>query len=242
MRRGFLIGRAGYDPRECPGAAREVSTAGFRMTAKPAMKTGYYLCSGDVTTFVVWSMSTRARILEAAVELLGRQGLKALTHIRVDVEAGVPKGSTSNYFRTRAALLTGVVEWLAEQDLADLVTPPSPPADVGAFVALLAHAVEAATTASRTRTIARYVLFLEGTHNDDVRSPLLAGRAYFRSFVETTMERLGAHDPGAAATAITAVGEGMIIQRVTVDPDADVLAPIDAVVRAFCATSAQPTD
>lgn len=197
------------------------------------MQTGYYLCSGDVTTFVVWSMSTRARILDAAVELLGTQGLKALTHIRVDVEAGVPKGSTSNYFRTRAALLTGVVEWLAELDLAELVSPPSPPADIEAFVALLAHAVETATTASRTRTIARYVLFLEGTHNEDVRRPLLAGRSHFRSFVETTMERLGAHDPGAAATAITAVGEGMIIQRVTVDPDADVLAPLDAVVRAF---------
>lgn len=177
-------------------------------------------------------MTTRERVLNAAVELLGTQGLKALTHIRVDVVAGVPKGSTSNYFRTRAALLTGVVEWLAELDLAD-VRPPSPPTDVGDFVALLAHAVETATTSSRTRTIARYVLFLEGTHNEDVRRPLLAGRAYFRSFVETAMERLGALDPGTAATAITAVGEGMIMHRVTVDPDADVLAPIDAVMRAF---------
>jgi len=197
------------------------------------METGYYLYSGAVTTFIVESMSTRARILDAAVELLGTQGLKALTHLRVDVVAGVPKGSTSNYFRTRAALLTGVVEWLAELDLAELVSPPSPPADVDAFVALLAHAVESATTASRTRTIARYVLFLEGTHNEDVRRPLLAGRAYFRSFVETTTERLGAADPVAAATAITAVGDGMIIHRVTVDPEADVLAPINAVVRAF---------
>jgi DNA-binding transcriptional regulator YbjK len=178
-------------------------------------------------------MSTRSRILDAAVELLGTQGLKALTHIRVDVLAGVPKGSTSNYFRTRAALQAGVVERLAELDLAELVSPPSPPADVGAFVALLAHAVETATTASRTRTIARYVLCLEGTHNEDVRRPLLAGRTYFRSFIETTTERLGAADPVAAATALTALGDGMIIHRVTVDPEADVLAPIDAVVRAF---------
>jgi DNA-binding transcriptional regulator YbjK len=206
---------------------------GGRMTATLAMETGYYLCSGIVTTFIVGNMSTRARILDAAVELLGTQGLKALTHLRVDMVAGVPKGSTSNYFRTRAALLTGVVERLAELDLAELVSPPSPPADVDAFVALLAHAVESATTASRTRTIARYVLFLEGTHNEDVRRPLLAGRTFFRSFVETTTERLGATDPVAAATAITAVGDGMIIHRVTVDPEADVFAPINAVVRAF---------
>lgn len=178
-------------------------------------------------------MTTRERVLAAAVELLGTQGLRALTHTRVDEAAGIPRGSTSNYFRTRAALLTGVVEWLAEQDLAELGAPPSPPADVAAFVALLAGSVETVTTASRTRTIARYVLFLEGTHNEDVRRPLLAGRAFFRAFVETAMARLGASDPVAAATAITAVGEGMIIQRVAVDPDADVFAPVDAVVRAF---------
>ncbi|WP_457963713.1 TetR family transcriptional regulator [Arthrobacter sp. D1-29] len=178
-------------------------------------------------------MSTRAQVLDAAVELLGTQGLKALTHIRVDEAAGVPKGSTSNYFRTRAALLTGVVEWVAEQDLAALGGPPSAPTDVAAFVSLLAETVENITTASRTRTIARYVLFLEGTHNEDVRRPLLAGRVYFRTFVENAMASLGAPDPVAAATAITAVGEGMIIQRVAVDPDAEVFAPIDAVVRAF---------
>lgn len=178
-------------------------------------------------------MTTRERVLEAAVELLGTQGLRALTHTRVDEAAGVPRGSTSNYFRTRSALLTGVVEWLAEQDRAALGAPPSPPADVAAFVALLARTVETITAASRTRTIARYVLFLEGTHNEDVRRPLLAGRVHFRAFVETAMAHLGAPDPVAAATAITAVGEGMIIHRMAVDPDAEVLAPIDAVVRAF---------
>jgi DNA-binding transcriptional regulator YbjK len=178
-------------------------------------------------------MSIRSRVLAAAVQLLGTQGLKALTHLRVDEAAGVPGGSTSNYFRTRAALVAGVAGWLAKQDLATLEGPASPPPDISDFVALLAHAVENATTVSRTRTIARYVLFLEGTHNEDVRSPLLAGRTYFRSFIETAMERFGAPDPGAAATAIAAVGEGMIMQRVTVDPDADVSTPIEAVVRAF---------
>ena len=178
-------------------------------------------------------MSTRERALQAAVELLGTQGLRALTHIRVDEAAGIPRGSTSNYFRTRSALLTGVVEWLAEQDLAELGSPLRPPADVASFVELLARSVETVSTESRTRTIARYVLFLEGTHNEDVRRPLLAGRVYFRAFVETAMARLGAPDPVAAATAITAVGEGMVIQRVAVDPQADVFAPIDAVVRAF---------
>jgi uncharacterized membrane protein len=54
-----------------------------------------------------------------------------------------------------------------------------------------------------------------------------------RAFVETAMARVGAPDPVAAATAMAAVVEGMIIQRVAVDPDAEVFALIDAVVRAF---------
>ncbi|WP_433875346.1 TetR/AcrR family transcriptional regulator [Sinomonas atrocyanea] len=185
-------------------------------------------------------MSMRERVLESAAELLGTQGLRALTHTRVDEAAGMPRGSTSNYFRTRSSLLTGVVQWLAEQDLAELGAPPSPPADVAAFVDLLTQAVETITTASRTRTIARYVLFLEGTHNEDVRRPLLAGRVYFRTFVENAMARLGAPDPVAAATAITAIGEGMTFQRIAVDPDADVRAPLDAVVRAFVPPSMPP--
>ena len=58
----------------------------------------------------------RERALDAAVELLGAEGLRALTHVRVDDRAGLPKGSTSNHFRTRAALLEGVVAHLGARD------------------------------------------------------------------------------------------------------------------------------
>ena len=47
--------------------------------------------------------------MNAAVELVGGQGIRALTHARVDAQAGLPLGSTSNHFRTRAALVAGLV-------------------------------------------------------------------------------------------------------------------------------------
>jgi DNA-binding transcriptional regulator YbjK len=62
---------------------------------------------------------TRERGLDAAVELLGAEGVRALTHARVDERAGLPPGSTSNWFRTRRALLGGVVDWIAERERAD---------------------------------------------------------------------------------------------------------------------------
>ena len=40
----------------------------------------------------------------------GTAGLRALTHNRVDERAALPRGSTSNYFRTREALILGIVE------------------------------------------------------------------------------------------------------------------------------------
>ena len=62
--------------------------------------------------------STKDRALRAAVEEVGEHGIRALTHARVDARAGLPKGSTSNWFRTRAALLAGVVEHLAQEERA----------------------------------------------------------------------------------------------------------------------------
>ncbi len=176
-------------------------------------------------------------VLEAAVELLGTQGLRALTHARADEAAGVPRGSASNYFRTRAALLAGVVEWIVREEIAGLdagqEAPGALPSTVEGLVELLAGTVERLTGPFRVRTTARYILFLEGTHDDDVRRPLLAGRAGFRAFAEAALAALGAADPALAATAVMALGEGLIMHRLAVDPDADVRGAIDAAVRGF---------
>ena len=51
----------------------------------------------------------RERVLDAAIEVLGTRGLRGLTHRAVDEVAGIPQGSTSNYFRTRESLLEAVV-------------------------------------------------------------------------------------------------------------------------------------
>ena len=52
----------------------------------------------------------RTVLLDAALELVGTQGMRGLTHRAVDAAAGVPPGSTSNHFRTREALVLGIVE------------------------------------------------------------------------------------------------------------------------------------
>ncbi|GIH13996.1 TetR/AcrR family transcriptional regulator [Rugosimonospora africana] len=62
--------------------------------------------------------SRREAIAEAAVSVIAEAGIRGLTHRAVDEAAGLPAGSTSYYFRTRAALLEAVVAHLVAVDRA----------------------------------------------------------------------------------------------------------------------------
>ncbi|WFB06448.1 TetR family transcriptional regulator [Streptomyces sp. LX-29] len=48
----------------------------------------------------------RAALVDAAIEVLAREGARGLTFRAVDTEAAVPPGTASNYFANRDALLT----------------------------------------------------------------------------------------------------------------------------------------
>ncbi|MFI8695982.1 TetR/AcrR family transcriptional regulator [Dietzia maris] len=62
--------------------------------------------------------SRRNQICESAIVLAARGGSHALTHQAIDAELGIAKGSTSYYYRTRAALIVGVSEFLTAQSRA----------------------------------------------------------------------------------------------------------------------------
>ncbi|MGX1933897.1 TetR/AcrR family transcriptional regulator [Microbacterium resistens] len=52
----------------------------------------------------------RAALADAGLAVLAREGSRGLTHRAVDEAAGVPTGTTSNYFRSRDALMAGLFE------------------------------------------------------------------------------------------------------------------------------------
>ncbi len=122
---------------------------------------------------------TRTRALDAAIDLVGTEGLRSLTHARVDERADLPKGTTSNYFRTRAALLTGTVGAIVEREMSEVgVLAPTSADDL---VDALCRLIDYTTVANRTVTAARLVLFLEAGHDPALREALARGR--------TAMER-----------------------------------------------------
>lgn len=156
---------------------------------------------------------TRVRALQAAIDLLASGGLRALTHARIDERAELPRGSASNYFRTRAALLIGVADWILEQELSPVRTAFSPrsPADlIDAMCGLL----ELTTVQNRDLTTARLVLFVEANHNEALRAALSRGRAALGEGIVSTLAAMGAREPEAAAEAIAACFEGLVLHRI----------------------------
>ncbi len=178
--------------------------------------------------------ATRERALEAAVELLGAQGARALSHARVDERAGLPPGSTSNWFRTRRALLSGIVDWIAERERADF-DPAAMPAisELDELIEGLCAITELQTGPFATRTRARYALFLELADDPELGEPLRRQRREFERWTERIVIAVGIGDPVPATRALMALADGLLLHRLTVDPTLDMRPAIERAVRAL---------
>jgi AcrR family transcriptional regulator len=177
---------------------------------------------------------TRERALEAAVELLGVRGVRALTHARVDERAGLAPGSTSNWFRTRRALLAGVVDWIAERERADFDPAAMPTiTDVDELIDGLCAMTDVQAGPFAARTRARYALFLELAGDPDLAEPLRRQRREFERWTEQMVTDVGIPDPVPATRALMALADGLLLHRLTVDPDLDLRPAVERAVRAL---------
>jgi DNA-binding transcriptional regulator YbjK len=107
----------------------------------------------------------KTRIADAAIEVLGRDGLRALTHRAVDARAGLPQGTCSYHHRTRRSLLAAVLHRIADLDRADMAAAgPGGSTAVDRVVAMLARWLGP----GRVRTRARLVLMLDAEARRDL--------------------------------------------------------------------------
>ncbi|WP_309065326.1 TetR/AcrR family transcriptional regulator [Microbacterium sp.] len=174
--------------------------------------------------------TTRDRALDAAVDLVGTEGVRALTHARVDAAAGLPPGSTSNHFRTRAALLAGVIDWIAESERAEGGFPAPIETEQG-LVDMLVTAMEIESGPRAARTRARYALFLEAV-DDEAVTPLRHQRRIFEEWTRSLLEAIGGPAAAERAPMLMAACDGLLLHRITVDPDAPLAASVALAVAA----------
>lgn len=178
-------------------------------------------------------ITTRERALRAAVDEVGDHGIRALTHARVDARAGLPKGSTSNWFRTRAALLAGLIEHIADAERSD--APIAPTTDTTTeqdVVDLICSLIETASGPQAARTRVRFALSLEAAHDAELLAPLLRQRAVMVEWTAALLRQVGAQDADEAARTLLACGNGLLFHRLTVDPAAEIRPAVARCVRA----------
>ena len=187
-----------------------------------------YFCRGHAITASSTEVEERHRrrteILDGALAVLADQGMRGLTHRAVDTAAGLPAGSTSYYFRSRAALVAGCVRRLLERDLEHDV----PEAVAGA-----------PAPGEPCRGLADALTGDRGAHGDrrapsdarplraqprrrprpGLRAELVRGGDVIRQRGAALLHRAGATDPAAAAAEVAAVLDGLVYTALTRGPD-----------------------
>jgi DNA-binding transcriptional regulator YbjK len=116
----------------------------------------------------------RAALLDAAIEVLAKEGARGLTFRAVDAEAQVPVGTASNYFSSRDELLTQVGHRYYERlepDAAVLEAMLAGPRDRDRVTELMRDIVERVTT-FRSGYLALLELRLESTRRPELRELL----------------------------------------------------------------------
>jgi AcrR family transcriptional regulator len=161
---------------------------------------------------VTQATNRRDELCDAAITVIARSGLRGLTHRAVDQAAGVAEGSTSYYFRTRLALLTGVTERLLAVDLADTPEPRSP-ATLDQVARLAALTVEHWTGAGRDRMLARYEISLESLRSPSLREAFLAAGVSLRARTVDFFAALGVADADRKGRDFVAIVDGLIYDQ-----------------------------
>lgn len=177
-------------------------------------------------------MGRREQIAEAGVRLIARDGIRALSHLAVDKEAGLPRGSTSYYARTRRALTALVVRRLSEGtefDLDALAIPGSltRPQAVQAVVDFLDHMMR-----RENAQAARFALLFELRDDDELRALLTVEapvRALLLDKAALLLKAIGITDPPHHAGDLVALVDALLMYRTAR------AAPVDAagVLRAY---------
>jgi DNA-binding transcriptional regulator YbjK len=158
--------------------------------------------------------------MDAALTVVSDKGMKGLTHRAVDAEAGLAEGTTSNYYRNRAALVEAVLDRVEQLDVELLQNqgPAGPPANADELAEQLASLVLALTRQHAALTRARLALSL------DRPEAVTAGHFRLVGGMEQALAALGITDAAARARDLSDYGDGLLLHLLTVrrgeQPDA----------------------
>lgn len=158
-------------------------------------------------------MTARADLIaDAALALLAERGMRGLTHRAVDEAAGLPQGSTSNYARTRQALLETAVRRLADREaqVLSMEEMPAPEEGLDGLLDTMSLALHRYLTDHRDLLVARYELALEATRRPELRTFYDETGRRFREPLTELMRAAGSGQPERHTLSLVSWCEGMM--------------------------------
>jgi DNA-binding transcriptional regulator YbjK len=179
----------------------------------------------------------RIQILDAAIDILCDDGVGGLTHRQVDSRAGVPSGTTSNYYRTRQALLeataarTVELHWQRVETLQSAVGPMSR----DALKALMIRMLEP-DEQFRRWTLARFELFMEATRRVELRPMIKDLQAAAVKSATLIFEAAGFTPTPERMDELARVLNGFVFSNLTIAPEPgtqDAASLVDRLLSAF---------
>jgi AcrR family transcriptional regulator len=185
----------------------------------------------------------REALLDAAIEVLGEGGMRALTHRAVDAEAGVAAGSAANYFPTREALLEAIVDRVSamERGRFDEIAAevcPATPAELGRA---MAGWIREATGARRALTLSRYAILVEAGHNIKIRRRLAETGSRVNAWFATWLRLIGSRDTGHDVHVLGNYITGLMLHQLAIpDPGFDPADKITALLESLVQPAGTP--
>ena len=179
----------------------------------------------------------RNQILDAAIDILCDDGVGGLTHRQVDGRAGVPAGTTSNYFRTRQALLEATasrtvdLHWQRVKALQAAVGPMSRDALRALMIRMLDPDEQ-----FRRWTLARFELFMESTRRQELRPLMLELQAAAVKSATLIFEAAGFTPAPERMDELSRVLNGFVFSNLTLAPQPgtqDAAGVVDRLLSAF---------
>ncbi|MQY02915.1 TetR/AcrR family transcriptional regulator [Actinomadura macrotermitis] len=160
-------------------------------------------------------MTPRDRILQAALRLIGEQGLGAVTNRAVARAAGVSLGSLTYHFPSQTDLLREALQTFVDAEIDRITARVARLAEAGIDPAQAADEVEKAIVefAYGPEQIANLELHLHAARDPGVRDASVRSVAAYDRLATSILTAMEIPDPERHAPAVVAMLYGLAVRR-----------------------------
>lgn len=160
----------------------------------------------------------KAKILDAALEIIGRDGLAELSMRTLATEAALPLGALGYYFPNKRQLIAEAFEAHLERELRRVLGAISSIGDAGSAIDLasdLAEYVIAGLDDAENELVAEYEFLVEASRRPELARSSSAWQHALRVQLRSVLEKLGSPESDADARLVMATIAGLEVDHLT---------------------------